>query len=424
MTINLEQLKATIRTPHLAREMAEFWRTDHVRRQALAQRSSIAGQIKELAGMSTEAAQIGKAMNASHAAMLAMGQQHQRILAERSTAMSAVTRWHGSQRAQQERIRKMLEPLANIQKASVLSRANQKLVNEFVEATSIQRQVKDVFDQSVGIGSAAKLCVQQMEEALSHAKKGFENVQAGRGIRTYLESFEKVNKRWAVANEVLGVAAPLRELQDQISRITLPTIDRHSAAILAQILARDGIEEQLSRLGIESDGSLDFDKSRAGEKGLFNRKQQDIILIIALLLTILIPLYQEYSNLQQEAKTEAFQARTEAFEAHTAETLKVQSRQIQSLGALIERALAQPANEPDDTFVVRTRRATVRANPKHGATVEAMLLPNEVVLRIDRKGKWIEVEYYNLLRKEFRTGWVLKKYLQRMSAIRVSQRDR
>jgi len=78
-------------------------------------------------------------------------------------------------------------------------------------------------------------------------------------------------------------------------------------------------------------------------------------------------------------------------------------------------ALAQQATqEPEIRLVVRERPAKVRSKPKHGAPVEGKLLPNEVVRAIDHKGRWIEVEYYHWLHEEYRTGWVLKHYLERV----------
>ena len=43
-------------------------------------------------------------------------------------------------------------------------------------------------------------------------------------------------------------------------------------------------------------------------------------------------------------------------------------------------------------------------------------MPNEVVRAIDKKGMWIEVEYYHWLHGQYLTGWVLKKYLERVPA--------
>ena len=86
---------------------------------------------------------------------------------------------------------------------------------------------------------------------------------------------------------------------------------------------------------------------------------------------------------------------------------------------LIERALVQAAQAHEERFVVRERTATVQSRPEHGASVQGKLLPNEVVKAIDKDGKWIEVEYYHWLHEEYRTGWVLKKYLERVPPSRA-----
>jgi uncharacterized protein YgiM (DUF1202 family) len=149
--------------------------------------------------------------------------------------------------------------------------------------------------------------------------------------------------------------------------------------------------------------------SDTSEKGLLSRKQSDALTLLSLLLTLLIFFYQEYSGQLDKAKTETFQAETTS-------ALQTQARQIQHLTVLIEKALKQAANTPEERFVVRERVAIVRTKPQHGASMEGKLLPNEVVRCIDEDGKWIEVQYYHWIQKEYRTGWVLKKYLDRVPA--------
>jgi len=119
--------------------------------------------------------------------------------------------------------------------------------------------------------------------------------------------------------------------------------------------------------------------------------------------------YQEYNNSLQQPRTETFQVQTAA-------ALQVQAQQIQSLTVLLEKALVQAAEQPEARFVVRERTATVRSRPENGAPVAGKLLPNEVVRAVDKDGKWVEVEYYHWLHEEYRTGWVLKKYLERVPA--------
>ena len=83
---------------------------------------------------------------------------------------------------------------------------------------------------------------------------------------------------------------------------------------------------------------------------------------------------------------------------------------------LIEKALMQAAQAPEERFVVRERTATVRSKSEHGSSVQGKIMPNEVVRAIDKDGMWVEVEYYHWLHEEYRTGWVLKKYLERVPA--------
>ncbi|MHA7681882.1 SH3 domain-containing protein [Cupriavidus sp. PET2-C1] len=378
-------------------------------RQTLAQSNSIAQQVREFTQVGSAVAQIARDLKVLQPAVLTIGQQYKELIGERSAAMHAIRQWHESQRTQQESIRKMLEPIADLRKSLLLDSSTQDLIKELAKGNSIRHQFKDILDQAAGIGSAAKHWAQQREDVRTQTRKIVEDLQVGSSIRSYLKDFEKINKRWVVPSEVFGVVGALRELQEHLGKVALPTIDWGSAAVLAKLLGQDGIRDQLSHLGIESDGSLNPERIQGQEKGILSRKQQDLTSLIGLLLTILIFAYQEYSSAQQQSKTEAFQAQTIA-------ALQVQLQQIQSLNTLIEEALVQAATEPEERFVVRERTAAVRSKPAHGAAVEGRLLPSEVVRAIDRQGKWVEVEYYHWLHEEYRTGWVLKKYLERVPA--------
>ena len=61
--------------------------------------------------------------------------------------------------------------------------------------------------------------------------------------------------------------------------------------------------------------------------------------------------------------------------------------------------------------------AVVRSKPEHGSAVVGKLLPQEVVRPLSEDGKWIEFEYYHWLHQEYRTGWALKKYFQRVARV-------
>jgi hypothetical protein len=346
---------------------------------------------------------MAKDFKAMQSPAISIAPQYKDILGTSSAIGSTFKAWQESERAQREQMRKMFDPMAEIRKSVLGSTATQQLIKELTDGSSMQSQMKAITEQALGIGSVAKMLAQQADDSRAQTKRLFENFGVGSSIQSYLKDFEHINKQWKVPNEVLGIVSLFKELQDQLGKVALPTIDWGSAAALAKALGPEGIQEQLALLGIEPDGSM-HEHAEQPERGLLSRKQSDALAMLSLLLGILFFLYQEISSQQDKAKTEAFQTQTTA------------TLQIQSLKVLFEKALVQAAQAPEERFVVRERIATVRSKPEHGSAVEGKLMPNEVVRAIDKDGKWVEVEYYHWLHEEYRTGWVLKKYLERVPA--------
>jgi len=376
-------------------------------RKALIDTDLIGKQVRELAEHSAYA-QMAKELKALQSPAISIAKQYEDLLGSSSAIGSAFKAWQESERLQMEQMRKMFDPMADIRKSVLGSTATQQLIKELTDGSSMRSQMKAITDDALGIGSVAKMLAQQAEDSRAQTKKLFENLGVGSSIQSYLTDFEHINKQWKVPNEVLGIVGSFKVLQDQLGKVALPTIDWGSAAALAKALGPEGIQEQLALLGIEPDGSM-HEHAEKPERGLLSRKQSDALAMLSLLLGILFFIYQEISSEQDKAKQEAFQTQTTA-------TLQVQTQQIQNLTVLIEKALVQAAQAPEERFVVRERPATVRSNPEYGSVVDGKLMPNEVVRAIDKDGKWVEVEYYHWLRKEYRTGWVLKKYLERVPA--------
>ncbi len=407
MRLALEQLKAATLGGTLAHEMARIEEERSSWRKALLETDLIGKQVRELAGSSSYA-QLAKELKALQSPAMSIAQHYRDLLGPSSAIASAYKAWQESERAQMERMRKMFDPMADIRKSVLGDGTAQQLIKELTDGSSIRSQMREITEQALGIGSVAQMLAKQAEESGAQTKKLLEGLGVGSSVQSYLKNFENINKQWKVPNEVLGIVGSFREIQDLLGKVALPTIDWGSAAALATALGPDGIQEQLALLGIEPDGTM-HELKEAPERGLLSRKQSDAVALVSLLLGILFFLYQEYSGQQDKAKTEAFQTQATA-------TLQVQTQQIQSLTVLIEKALVQAAQAPEERFVVRERAATVRSKPAHGAAVESKLMPNEVVRAIDKDGKWVEVEYYHWLHEEYRTGWVLKKYLERVPA--------
>ena len=389
-----------------AREMARMEADRASWRQALAQTDAIARQMRELSLGISASAQLAKAMKSLQSPAMTFGQQYQDLLSTNSSAMQSIKAWQEAEHVQNEQMRRMLDPLDGIRKSLLADDTTQKLIKELTAASSIQNHIKQLVDHATGIGSVAKMLAQQAEESRRQHRRLLDSVTGGSSIQNYLKEFEAINKQWMVPNEVLGIVSSFKEIQEQLGRVALPTLDWGSAGALAKLVGSEGINEQLALLGIGPDGTMHL-RAELPEKGILSRKQSDAVALVSLLLSILFFIYQEISSQQDKAKTEEFQKQTTA-------ALQVQAQQIQNLTALIGQALAQAAQEPDVRFVVRERPAKVRSKPKHGAPVEGKLLPNEVVRAIDREGRWVEVEYYHWLHEQYRTGWVLKHYLERV----------
>ncbi|MBS0407331.1 MAG: SH3 domain-containing protein [Proteobacteria bacterium] len=405
MSLAREQLKVATLGGTLAQEMARIEEERCSWRKALTETDLIGKQARELAENSAYA-QVAKELKALQSPAVSLAKQYRDLLGPGSAIGSAYKAWQESERAQVEQMRKMFDPMAEIRKSVLGDGTTQRLVRELMDGSSMRNQMKEITEQALGLGSVAKMLAQQAEDSRAQTKKLFENLGVGSSIQSYLKDFEHANRQWNVPNEVLGIVGSFKELQDQLGKVALPTIDWGSAAALAQALGPEGIQEQLALLGIEPDGSMHEPKV-VPEGGLLSRKQPDAMALVSLLLGILFFLYQEISSQRDKAKTEAFQTQTTA-------TLQAQTQQIQNLTILIEKALVQAAQAPEERFVVRERTATVRSKPEHGAAVEGKLMPNEVVRAIDKDGKWVEVEYYHWLHEEYRTGWILKKYLERV----------
>jgi Bacterial SH3 domain len=302
----------------------------------------------------------------------------------------------------------MLEPLASIRSGLLADSALQKMIDDiskpFAGTSHYSKLMEEVLRPSAYLHSLHI----GTDSSIEHARKILDETSVSAGLQHMLRSFEEANKQWVVPSALLEVMSPLRALQDQVGKLCLPVMDWGSAATLAKLLGSEGIESQLTALGINPDGSLNA-KFVVQEEGIgLSRKTLELMALLSFILAVLVPIYQELSSAKWQASVDK---RLEA----QADALEGQRKMIESLSRLLEKALVQEAKRQEDRFVVRDRVAEVRSKPEHGSTVVGKLFPQEVVRPVSEDGKWIEVEYYHWLHQEYRTGWVLKKYLQRVA---------
>lgn len=71
-------------------------------------------------------------------------------------------------------------------------------------------------------------------------------------------------------------------------------------------------------------------------------------------------------------------------------------------------------NPPIDTHYSVVRPVALKVKPIHHSTTVRLLLPSQTLLMIQKKHKWIYVEYLDSNNRVTYYGWVDKKYLRRM----------
>ncbi len=223
--------------------------------------------------------------------------------------------------------------------------------------------------------------------------------------KPYQELLETLNSNSVYARTIKEIAGQ----HDWMKGIRLPVLDSATAATIAAVWGHDGVEKQLQSFGINYQQFL---KNTESESDLSQDSQQiklpqiDFWTGFSILLAILMFIYQTSDSAQTENHlfSEIQISRDEA------------NKNTELIGQLLQTLIEerQPQEEGQTQFVVRSRVSTIRKLPRSDSAVIAEIFPNQVVTTLDEDGKWIEIEYFDWIKQEFRTGWVLKKYLIRV----------
>lgn len=337
-----------------------------------------------------------------------IAEQINKQMGANSAAIQMAQQMYDARKVHEESIRKMLDPLESIRASLLNDGAIQRMMEEVRKPVTASEHFATLIEKVTGTRSQLSLAFSRAEESMERARRVMAETSGSNSFQQMMKGFEEANKRWTVPPALIDAMAPLQAWQEQIGKLTLPVMDVASAATLANMLGREGIEAQLAALGINPDGSLNAPfAADKDEQGIgLSRKSLELITLLSFILAILVPIYQEISSAK-------WQAATEEKLSKQAEALETQRKLIESLVTLVEKALVDEAKQQETRLVVRERVALVRSSPTGG--VVGKLFPREVVRPIAEDGKWIQFEYYHWLHQEYRTGWALKKYFQRVA---------
>jgi hypothetical protein len=309
-------------------------------------------------------------------------------------------------------IRKIIEPIQAIRDSLGSDFGWRKALDEISKSRLQTNHFSGILDSHFGTSSLLR----QLHESpswlssLQHARNTYAANSIAETFREAQKAFQSVSRSWELPNQLVNSVGALAALQEQIGRLTLPVIELNSAVALARHLGSEGLQAQLAALGINEYGELtEANVAEPDVSGFLTNNQRDLLTLLAIIFTLLIFTYQEHSSGQWQSSVDGNLASQKLM-------LETQAKKLESLSILVERALVKETTRVSTRFVVLDRVATVRARPGSGASVESNLLPREVVTLVSEQGKWIEVRYYHWSLKEYKTGWILKKYLTRVPA--------
>lgn len=380
----------------------------------VAHNDALTSQMKKLAEVTSFANQFTEQTKNLH--VFSWAERVSRLIPEDSQVFQLAKQMRELHRTENESFRRMLNPIQDIHRRFLVDSTIKRMSDELAQPFYFREQAAQITKWSGAGADSVNAMQASIEGSMGYAQKILTEASIGGGIWERMKAFEEANKSWVVPQSLLDALGPLKALQEQMGRLALPVMGTASAATLASVLGPEGISAQLAKMGISPDGALNIQLSeQEGGIGL-SRKNLELMGLLSFILAILIPFYQEISSSQWQAATDQrFEEQAQRMEAQR-NALERQAKMIDALSKLLEKALIQEAKRQEERFVVLERVAVVRAKPEHGSAVEGKLLPREVVRPISERGKWIEFEYYHWLRQEYRTGWSLKKYFQRVPA--------
>jgi len=319
-----------------------------------------------------------------------------------STSLSAIYE------QEQQRWRELAQPPESLRAATAFN----QMVAKATEALSVQAELRKIMDQQRPWESFSA----SLRMANDLAKKFTHDLalaQSGR-LADIAKSFGTVDNFRDIAEQAAASLALADQQAEWARQFRLPVIDSAAAATIAHLWGRDGLERQLQSLGLDYErllqGAIDEDQSEAepGARALPRRLPVwDVLNILMILLAVLVPIWQKVDADRAEERL------TDVIRDGDAEN----QRRIDELERLLKEFFErlQPQDEANTLFVVRTRVALVREEPRSGSKLVAQVFPNQIVTLLSERGKWIEVEYFDWLAQEERSGWCLKKYFERIS---------
>ena len=160
---------------------------------AMGQSHSLATQMEKLVGGISLSAHMARQAKDLQAYSLA--EQMKRLIPENSLAVQMAKEWKQSQKAEQESIRRMPDPLQDIRKALLADSATKRMFNDLAKPVSASEQMAKFVEQAIGSSASISAMHSSIEGSMESARKMLADASISGGIGQLMKSFAEANKR-------------------------------------------------------------------------------------------------------------------------------------------------------------------------------------------------------------------------------------
>lgn len=199
----------------------------------------------------------------------------------------------------------------------------------------------------------------------------------------------------------IQMSSSLRELQESMQSVVYRSFYKDSNPVN---LFEKAYQEILSKTIIE-DGLSDSEVGEAALKVADDLKEEtrniplsklSFEFYVMLLISLILFMYSQQLSHESEER--------------------IMNKINDSHRILIEKIDEIAQDKSDEAYYVVLRPVNLRAKPStKNSTIISVLYSNQTTRLIERKGKWIRVEYFNYISGSHETGWCYKKYLKRIN---------
>lgn len=299
-----------------------------------------------------------------------------------------------------EEMRRVVDPMTRFQE--------QFRTLSWAEKISAQASAyQPMLDRIAQLGSVASVVDEMRSKVSDHYaemhRKAVDDLPGLRALDAIRLASDMAHKRQA-SSAILGALSSIDSIKSNFEKLTRSSPVWAQAAELVSSLEAVSVD-MLGASASNDDAQVDVVAEASDLPSTApHRPSPDLIALASLILsfiTLLFAIQQAISGGRGQAEQ--------------TEIGRQQLKALQSMQAILEKSAREEERRQHQIFVVKDRPALVRSSPYGRSVVLTKLEPGQEVKPIGEQGKWVEIEHFDRLADSYQAGWVLKKYLMRLS---------